>query len=371
MLKYVFSFFVLLSSLANATQFQFLQWRLQPHARTYIAVMDGAKDSSNEYLSDGNLGRSNIYLENSVHQNLKVPSIHAYNPKTCRFAAIELDPLLMALLPENLPIPQAQVTRLFISIEMLDTEALRFRPHRFVDRNAPTYAQNNNYNNAPQIQAGVFNLDGTQVPFTDIPGQGLVQAGISIHAGAPRPAQNLAGTQILSPNNMHIPAVAGEPSRAYYSIVAHNDGQSRAAVTLHWLIKDRDANEMLRALRNSPTIEQFSQMLNQTAFVGQPATIEVQKLLPQNRGAGMQQIHLPPVIAGVRHNGAGANNNDQLELALALSRQAHEEQQLQQVGVVNNDVFALDDDLVMALLLADSAALQNNDGNNNDNDAGD
>lgn len=284
MFRYFLIGLIFLTNLAEAnTPFQGIQWRLQPGAFTYVAVMPGAQETSTEYLGDGNLGRSNIYLENAAYHNIKVPSIHAYHPKTCQMAAIELDPALRALLPANLPIPEAEVTRLFISVELLDTEALRFRPHRFVDRNCPTYAQNPQYNYAPQIQAGLFGLDGQHIPFTDIAppaGQILAPAGISIHAAAPVPAQGLAGTQILSPDNMHIPAVQNEPSRGYYSIVAHKDDKSRVAVTLHWLISERDANEMWRLLRGARTIEDFRYFVDQTCFKNTAAALEVKKLIP-------------------------------------------------------------------------------------------
>lgn len=325
MFKYFILSLFLMSNIAQATDFQLIPWRLQPRANTYIAVMPEAQATSQEYLGDGNLGRSNIYLENAAHNNIKVPAIHAYNPKTCRMAAIELDPALRALLPANLPIPAADVTRLFISIELLDEEPLRFRPHRFVDRACPTYAQAPQYNNAPQIQAGVFALDGTQIQFTDLPGAGLIQTAVSIHAGAPVPAENIAGTQILSPNNMHIPPVAGNPSRAYYSVVSHNDGKQRAAVTLHWLVSDADANETWRVLARSPSIEVFSLQLAASRFGGRPEALEVQKLLPQLPAAdnqdGDDDLELALALSATAPHGenGGAFDHNDLTLALGLS----------------------------------------------------
>lgn len=269
---FVFSLAVLSSQAMASTVFQKLPWNHYPHECSFIAIMPEVQETCSAYLGDGNLGRTSIYGRTAVHSNVKVPALHAYHPSTYRFAAIELDPRLMALLPPDLPLPEVTVKRLFISIEKRDSQALLFRPHRFIDRFTPTIAASPRYNKQARVKVGVFNLDGSQVPFADIAGEGLVETSISVHSGG--------GDQILSPANMRLSEQPAGGSKAYYSVVSHEDDKTRLAVTLHWLIADEDQQMMWGFLKNASTLKDFKVLLALSQIRNRAETQEVMRYLP-------------------------------------------------------------------------------------------
>lgn len=198
---------------------------------------------------------SKIYENTSADATLQCPAIHAYANGSHRFAVFALPNM-----PAKDFLPKEGVTHYFISIESRDT-ALLFRPHSFVDFEAPSLAENPQYKRSYTLAPTLFGLDGTSIPLTDL-------QPIEIHGDSHDMVMSPANLRLSIPDD-HL------SSLGIYSVV---EGNGRKAVTYHWLIGTSDNFKMDKSVWSSYKFDVFLENVKHD-FSGTPEFEEFWKLM--------------------------------------------------------------------------------------------
>jgi hypothetical protein len=305
--------------------------------KVYVISLENEKYlwSSALYIRNAEAGKSNLYKK-AGYPDVKLPSIHAYNPDTQRLVAIELPFGGFSQFPEDVQKATQEryvdILKMFISIERADSQQLLFRPHRFVIRDTPSYsADSSRYASNVKVVTSVYDINGKKIDYTDagqlgampIDGSVSYTSTISSHSnlpndpGAPATATtsfrprhvleyipddqhyaNLGDNVydiVASPSNMVLPLDKAIPGRSqgFYSYVYHQDASNPplrgfykdkaeiAAVTYHWLLSDADANAMENLLAGARDFPHFVQLLiEHPSFNGKPELQAFLALLP-------------------------------------------------------------------------------------------
>lgn len=189
---------------------------------------------------------SNIYARTSGDVELQCPAIQAYNSFSHRYAVFALPSM-----PTIPFLPTEEGTQYFISIASRDMW-LEFRPHSFIDPDAPRFLENPGYNMGYAVEAFLYGLDGAPIGLSDT-------AGISIHGNG----QDI----VMSPDNMKLML----PDDTDHSIGIYSvcKGNNRRAVTYHWLVGSNEATKMEGCVLGSFTLDEFLAALKEN-FQGTP-----------------------------------------------------------------------------------------------------